>query len=98
MLLDTGFLKVFIIPMELLKLLVLIKANMFFDRSFDPSELSEILLAVTGRYISETTLFHLYGFIPSKLPPSIYTKDALAAYCGYESYQAYLADIGIEDS
>lgn len=84
--------------MELLKLLVLIKSNMFFDRSFDPSELSEMLLSDTGRYISDTTLLYLYGYIPSKLPPSLYTKDALASYCGYKSYRAYLADIGIEDS
>jgi hypothetical protein len=83
--------------MELLKLLVLIKAGVFLDSRHQAYELSEAIYDSTGQFISATKLLHLYGLSPAKLPPSTYIKDALAKFCDYESYDAYMKDMGIDD-
>lgn len=83
--------------MELLKLLVLIKAGIFLDSQYQAYELSDAIYDSTGRFISATALLHLYGLSPVKLPPSTYIQDALAQFCDYESYDAYLRYIGIDD-
>ncbi|HLT42059.1 MAG TPA: hypothetical protein VKZ95_05090 [Sphingobacteriaceae bacterium] len=45
----------------------------------------------TQKRISETTLKRVFGFAATCYKSSIYTRNALAEYCGYESYSSFLS-------
>src|SRR5690554_4648482 len=45
----------------------------------------------TQKRISETTLKRIFGFAATCYKSSIYTRNALAEYCGYESYSSFLS-------
>jgi len=45
----------------------------------------------TQKRISETTLKRIFGFAMAQYKPSIFTLNTLAEFCGYESWNAFLA-------
>jgi two-component system sensor histidine kinase VicK len=47
------------------------------------------LIKKTDIRLSETTIKRLYGFAESKFKPSLFTLNALAIYCGYNSWEAF---------
>jgi hypothetical protein len=75
--------------LESLKLLVLAKAGTSLVTRSDIALMIAHIAAVTGTWLSETTLLRAYGFLPAKFAPSSYAKDILARYCGYENYAAF---------
>lgn len=79
--------------MELLKLLVLLRAGIFFEETYQANELSEIILNSTGKLVAGSTLLQVYEYTPTKLPPSLYTKDVLAMFCGYKDFDDFTKEI-----
>ena len=48
--------------------------------------ISHAVFQQTNRQLSEIAILRLFNFSPAKFPPSSYTKDVLANYCGYKDY------------
>lgn len=75
-----------------LKLLVLKKAKINQLVPADCYRLALEIKVTTNKSVSETTLKRVFGFASSIHQPSIYTLNALAEYCGFESWnQFYLS-------
>lgn len=76
---------------EVLKQEVLYKAQI---KNIAPSDCYVLSLKIqekTQKRISETTLKRIFGFAKTYYNPSTYTCNALAEYCGYESYNSFLS-------
>lgn len=75
--------------LEALKLHTLAKTGIINITPMDCRTLSVSIMAKTKLGVSETTLKRLYGFAASKFNPSLFTLNALAAYCGYTGWEAF---------
>lgn len=75
-----------------LKKETLLIANIKSITTADCYELSLKIEEKTQKRISVTTLKRIYGFAATCYKPSIYTRNTLAKYCGYESYSSFLSD------
>ena len=72
-----------------LKSMVLGKAQIAQIVPADCYRLGLEIKAVTNKSVSETTLKRVFGFASSIHQPSIYTLNALAEYCGFESWDHF---------
>jgi len=77
---------------ESLKLLVLAKAGILLTSYADAPAAGTLIAASTGQRLSEAAILRAFGYLPAKFPPSGYTKDVLAQYCGYADYAAFCVD------
>ncbi|AYL99137.1 hypothetical protein [Mucilaginibacter celer] len=75
--------------LDSLKYLVLIKGNTLLSVSHEAKQLSELITRQTNHQIAEVTILRLYGFMTQKFPPSAFTKNTLAQFCGFENYVAF---------
>lgn len=75
---------------ERLKILVLEKASISEFLPFHSTELAALIFAETQRMLSESTLLRIYDLVPAKFPPSSYTRDALACFCSYDDFAAFV--------
>jgi hypothetical protein len=75
--------------LEALKLLVLAKCALTTMTPAHAGHVAASVLALTKHQLSETTILRLYGYLPSKFPPSPFTKDVLAIFCGHTNYAAF---------
>lgn len=75
--------------LEALKLSVLAKCALTTMTPAQAGHVSASVLALTTYELSEKTILRLYGCLPSKFPPSLFTKDVLAMFCGHENYAAF---------
>ncbi|HWK58062.1 MAG TPA: hypothetical protein VNQ80_12015 [Parapedobacter sp.] len=76
-----------------LKTLVLKKAEITQLVPADCYRLALEIKGVTNKSVSETTLKRVFGFASSVHQPSIYTLNALAEYCGFESWDVFYTDL-----
>ncbi|MFB2120691.1 hypothetical protein [Parapedobacter sp. 2B3] len=76
-----------------LKLLVLKKAKIAQLVPADCYRLALEIKVTTNKSVSETTLKRVFGFASSIHQPSIYTLNALAEYCGFESWDNFYTDL-----
>jgi len=72
-----------------LKSLVLGKSQISQIVPADCYRLSLEIKSTTNKSVSETTLKRVFGFASSIHQPSIYTLNALAEYCGFESWDYF---------
>ena len=75
--------------LECLKSIVLKKGNMLLTSYNDARDLATIINVYTSHYIAEIAVLRTYGFVTAKFPPSQYTKDVLAKFCGYQDYAKF---------
>ncbi|UOE49393.1 hypothetical protein MTO98_33915 [Mucilaginibacter sp. SMC90] len=75
--------------LEALKLSVLAKCSLTSMTPFHAGHVAASVLSFTKYQLSETTILRLYGYLSSKFPPSRFTKDVLAIFCGYANYPAF---------
>lgn len=78
--------------LERLKLLALARSNMTMTLPCHTQHLAAIVSRHTNLHLSETALLRLYHFLPAKFPPSHFTTNVLAIYCGYKDYTAFCAE------
>lgn len=76
-----------------LKTLVLTKAAINQIVPADCYRLALEIKDITNKSVSETTLKRVFGFASSIHQPSIYTLNALAQYCGFESWDSFYTDL-----
>src|SRR5690606_30226411 len=76
-----------------LKALVLTKATINQIVPADCYRLALEIKDITNKSVSETTLKRVFGFASSAHQPSIYTLNALAQYCGFESWDSFYTDL-----
>src|SRR5690606_37744632 len=76
-----------------LKTLVLKKAAINQIVPADCYRLALEIKGTTNKSVSETTLKRVFGFASSIHQPSIYTLNALAQYCGFESWDSFYTDL-----
>lgn len=76
-----------------LKSLVLKKAKITQLVPADCYRLALEIKVTTNKSVSETTLKRVFGFASSIHQPSIYTLNALAEYCGFESWDNFYTDL-----
>ncbi|WP_257670381.1 hypothetical protein [Parapedobacter tibetensis] len=72
-----------------LKLRVLGKSQIIQIVPADCYRLALEIKAETNKSVSETTVKRVFGFASSVHQPSIYTLNALAEYCGFESWDNF---------
>ena len=72
-----------------LKALVLSKAEITQLVPADCYRLALEIKDTTNKSVSETTLKRVFGFASSIHQPSIYTLNALAEYCGFDSWDSF---------
>jgi PAS domain S-box-containing protein len=58
--------------------------------------LSFLIIEQSDLGISELTLSRFFGFAASKFPPSAYTLNVLAVYCGYADWEAFCRSVDEE--
>lgn len=75
--------------LEALKLSVLAKCSLRTMMPLHAGYIAASVLSLTKYELSELTILRLYGYLPSKFPPSPFTKDVLAIFCGYANYAAF---------
>jgi hypothetical protein len=56
---------------------------------FDAEILEKLIFEKTGREISLNALDMVFGIMPAKFKPSIYTLDILSIYCGYVNWDDF---------
>ncbi len=69
--------------------LVLLNSKIIISLPSDFKTLNQLIEAKTGQHISEIALQRLYGFQPSRFPPSLYTLKVLSSYCGFENWDEF---------
>jgi hypothetical protein len=72
--------------LEALKNLALKKTGISVMKAHYARHISCAVFKETNYEISEIAILRTFNFLPAKFPPSYYTKDVLALYCGYENY------------
>ncbi|MEO3406003.1 hypothetical protein AAFN85_18980 [Mucilaginibacter sp. CAU 1740] len=72
--------------LESLKVLVLVHGNTLLTTPDEASQLALLIDRRTQHLVAEITLLRFFGFVSAKFPPSSYTKDVLAQFCGYRDY------------
>ncbi|MDQ7949630.1 MAG: NACHT domain-containing protein [Pedobacter sp.] len=75
--------------LEMLKVLVLHKAEIQVLIPSIIKDLSSSIFSTTRKRLSDTTLKRIFGFADTPHQPSLYTVNVLAEYCGYLSYQEF---------
>lgn len=75
--------------LEMLKVLVLHKADIQVLIPSIIKDLSASIFSLTKKRLSDTTLKRIFGFADTQHQPSLYTVNVLAEYCGYSSYQEF---------
>ncbi|QQL50416.1 hypothetical protein [Mucilaginibacter ginkgonis] len=66
-----------------------------------PSDCKYLSLTIFNKVhkgISETTLKRVFGFAFAEFKPSSFTINALAEYCGYDSWHAFQKDVSVNNS
>ena len=76
--------------LEALKALILAKNAISVMAPQCAQHISHAVFMQTNRQLSATTILRLYNFLPAKFPPSAFTKEVLAIYCGYENYDDFI--------
>ncbi len=71
---------------EELKKCVMATAGFINIAPCDCRTIAALITLKTKHQVSETTIKRIYGFAYSKFKPSLYTIDAMAAYCGYQGW------------
>ncbi|MBR5687803.1 MAG: hypothetical protein IKX36_07580 [Prevotella sp.] len=75
---------------ELLKKEVGRKAGFTPETSHDFEDLSQLIQAATGEYLSPTTLKRIWGYLQNEqVQTRRHTYDVLARYAGYASYRGF---------
>ncbi|SEN49687.1 hypothetical protein SAMN05216436_11750 [bacterium A37T11] len=74
---------------EELKKQVIEKAGISNLKTSDCYRLAVDIYVKTQKQISETTLKRIFGFAERRYNPSSFTLNAMAEFCGYESWTAY---------
>jgi len=77
--------------LEALKVLVLTKSSLVTMLPCYTQRIAALVLSQTHQYLSETAILRLYNYLPSRFPPSSFTKDVLAIFCGYNNYASFCA-------
>ncbi len=75
--------------LQILKEMVSAVAGHAISSPADCSDVKEKIVVKTEHHISDVTIKRMYGFLPSKFFPSLYTLDILSNYCGYESWKNF---------
>lgn len=74
---------------ESLKVLALMKSNILVAAPSDAKRMVQLIVMYTDRQLAEVTILKAFDFLPSKFPPSQFTKDVLAQFCGYQDYNSF---------
>ncbi|MEO3405465.1 hypothetical protein AAFN85_16260 [Mucilaginibacter sp. CAU 1740] len=78
--------------LESLKVLVLVNGNTLLTAPYEAKQLATLIDSRTQHPVAEITILRLFGFVAAKFPPSAYTKDVLAQFCGYSDYAMFCED------
>jgi len=88
------------VQLDSLKAAIRKQTEMDFNDALDCELLAVLIHAKTGLTITVVPLCRLFGLAPSRFPPSLYTLNTLAAYCGFVDWKHLVKNdqAGISDS